>query len=336
MIKQTYRIGINGFGRIGRYFTKLALEQSAINVLVVNDLADICILSYLLKFDSVHGKLNLDFEIINNEIIFENGKKIVFLNEPNPTLIPWELYGVEIVLESTGLFLTKIEAEKHFVGGAKKVIISAPPKDKEIKTIVIGVNNHLITKEDTIISNASCTTNSIAPIIKVLHEICEIEYAFINTIHSYTTDQRLHDAPHKALRRGRTASRSIIPTTTSAAKAITLVFPEFEGKIGGGGIRIPVPNGSLTDLTLVVKNPLTVQKINETIKKASNDHMKGIIEYCEEPIVSIDILENSASCVFDSEMTTVIGNMIKVVTWYDNEAGYSNRLLDLTKVITQL
>jgi len=328
------RIGINGFGRIGRYFTRLIIEQSEINFIVVNDLVEFHILVHLLKYDSIHGKLKINFEVVHNEIHFESGKKILFLNNREPQLIPWKLHDIDLVIESSGLFLTKVQAEKHFVGGAKKVIISAPPKDRNIKTIVLGVNEQLISKDDVILSNASCTTNSIAPILNILQEICEIESAFINTIHSYTTDQSLHDSPHQDLRRGRAAGLSIIPTTTSAATAITLVFPELQGKIAGSGIRVPVPNGSLTELTLVVKDSISVQKINESIKKASNNSMKGIIVYSEESIVSIDILGNSASCVFDSTLTTVIGNTIKVVTWYDNESGYSNRLLELVKIFS--
>ncbi|MCE2743994.1 MAG: type I glyceraldehyde-3-phosphate dehydrogenase [Fluviicola sp.] len=323
------QIGINGFGRIGRYFTRLALDRNDINVTVINDLADVKTLAHLLKYDSVHGKLNHPFTIQDNKIVFENGKEILFIKERNPELIPWKEYGVEIVLESTGLFLSHDDASKHLVGGAKKVIISAPAKTEDVKTVVLGVNDQLLEDSDVIVSNASCTTNSAAPLIKVLLELGEIESAFINTVHSYTSDQRLHDAPHSDFRRARAANLSIVPTTTGAAKAITKIFPELEGKMGGGGMRVPVPDGSLTDLTVVMKNPLTVDQINEAMKKAANSTLKNILAYTDEPLVSIDIVGNPHSCIYDSELTSVIGNMVKIVGWYDNEAGYSNRLIDL-------
>lgn len=327
------QIGINGFGRIGRYFTRLALSQNDINIAVVNDLADIKTLAHLLKYDSIHGKLPLSFSIFDNKIIFENGKEIIFIKEKNPEQIPWGSYNVEIVLESTGLFLTNEEAGKHLKGGAKKVIISAPAKTEDVKTVVLGVNDNLLTEDDVIISNASCTTNSAAPLIKVMLELCEIESAFINTVHSYTSDQRLHDSPHSDLRRARAANLSIVPTTTGAAKAITRIFPELEGKVGGGGMRVPVPDGSLTDLTLVVKKAPSAEEINAAMKKASETYLKGILAYTDEPLVSIDIVGNPNSSIYDSELTTVVGNMIKIVGWYDNEAGYSNRLVELAKRI---
>ena len=326
-------IGVNGFGRIGRYFTRLALLRDDVNVAVVNDLADIKALAHLLKYDSVHSKLNLEFKIIENSIVFENGKEIVFLKEKSPELIQWGKYGVEIVIESTGLFLSKEEASKHLVGGAKKVIISAPGKGDDIKTVVLGVNQNLLDKDDFIISNASCTTNSAAPMLKVLLEMCEVENAYISTVHSYTSDQRLHDAPHSDLRRARAAAVSIVPTSTGAAKALTKIFPKLEGKMGGSAFRVPVPDGSMTDLTLVVKNPPTVEAINLAMKIASEGELKGILRYTEDPIVSIDIVGDSNSCIFDAELTSITGNLIKVVGWYDNEAGYSNRLLDLTIIL---
>ncbi len=328
-LRKMKNIGVNGFGRIGRYFTRLSLTRSDINVSVVNDLADVNALAHLLKYDSVHGKLNLEFRIEGNKIVFENGKQIVFIKEKNPELIPWREHNIDIVLESTGLFLSHEEASKHIKGGAKKVIISAPSKGDDVKTVVLGVNDFLLTKEDAIVSNASCTTNSAAPMLKVLLGLCEVENAYISTVHSYTSDQRLHDSPHSDLRRARAAAVSIIPTSTGAAKALTKIFPELEGKIGGGAFRVPVPDGSMTDLTLVVKNPPTVQQINEAMKKASENDLKGILRYTEDPIVSIDIVGDSSSCIFDAELTSVTGNLIKVIGWYDNEAGYSNRLLDL-------
>lgn len=324
-------IGVNGFGRIGRYFTRLSLESKDINVAVVNDLADIKTLAHLLKYDSIHRGLKLNFEIKGDELIFENGKIIRFIKEKDPSNIPWSSYGVEIVVESTGLFLSREDASKHLIGGAKKVVISAPAKSEDIPTIVLGVNDEIIQTEDPIISNASCTTNNAAPMVMVMRRLCEIESAYITTIHSYTSDQRLHDAPHKDLRRARAAAESIVPTSTGAAKAITKIFPELEGKIGGCGVRVPVPDGSFTDLTMVVKNPPTVEMINKAMKEASETYLKGILAYTEDPIVSVDIIGNPHSCLFDAELTSVINNMIKVVGWYDNEAGYSNRLLDLVK-----
>lgn len=324
-------IGVNGFGRIGRYFTRLSLESNDVNVAVVNDLADIRTLAHLLKYDSIHRGLKLQFEIQGDEIIFENGKRIRFIKEKDPSNIPWSAHGVEIVVESTGLFLTREEASKHLIGGAKKVIISAPANSEDIPTIVLGVNNEILNSNDPIISNASCTTNNAAPMVMVMRQLCEIESAYITTIHSYTSDQRLHDAPHKDLRRARAAAESIVPTSTGAAKAITKIFPELEGKIGGCGVRVPVPDGSFTDLTMVVKNPPSVEMINRAMKEASETYLKGILAYTEDPIVSVDIIGNPNSCLFDSELTSVINNMVKVVGWYDNEAGYSNRLLDLIK-----
>ena len=322
-------IGVNGFGRIGRYFTRLALSSSTVDVAVVNDISDIKTLAHLLKYDSVHRGLNHSFEIHGNQLVFENGKSIVFTQEKDPAQIPWGQYGVEIVLESTGLFLTTETASKHLIGGAKKVVISAPAASDDIKTIVLGVNDDQLIETDVVLSNASCTTNNAAPMVMVMRNLCEIESAYITTIHSYTTDQRLHDAPHKDLRRARAAAQSIVPTSTGAAKAITKIFPDLEGKIGGCGVRVPVPDGSFTDLTMVVKNPPTVEQINAEMKRASETYLKGILAYTEDPIVSVDILGNPASCLFDSELTSVINHMVKVVGWYDNEAGYSNRLMDL-------
>ncbi len=322
-------IGVNGFGRIGRYFTRLSLFRNDISVTVVNDLADVKTLAHLLKYDSVHGKLNLEFTVQGDKIVFENGKEILFLKEKNPSLIPWGKYNIETVLESTGLFLSKEEASKHLEGGAKKVIISAPSKGEDVKTVVLGVNDNLLTSEDVIVSNASCTTNSAAPMLKVLLKLCKIENAYISTVHSYTSDQRLHDAPHSDLRRARAAAVSIIPTSTGAAKALTRIFPELDGKMGGSAFRVPVPDGSMTDLTLIVNNPPSVDEINEAMRLASEGELKGILKYSDEPLVSIDIVGDSNSCIFDSELTSVTGNMIKVIGWYDNEAGYSNRLIDL-------
>jgi glyceraldehyde 3-phosphate dehydrogenase len=301
-------------------------------VAVVNDLASIETLAHLFKYDSVHGGLKENFTISGNALIFDSGKKIVFTQEKDPANIPWSEYGVEYVLESTGLFLTKEKASPHLKGSVKKVILSAPAQD-ETKTIVLGVNDSIIDSSDLIISNASCTTNSAAPLVQVLMQLAEIESAYITTIHSYTTDQRLHDSPHKDLRRARAAALSIVPTSTGAAKALTKIFPELAGKMGGCGMRVPVPDGSLTDLTMIVRNPPSVEQINAAFLEASKTNLKGILSYTEDPIVSIDIVGNTHSVIFDSLLTSVIGNMVKVVGWYDNEAGYSNRLIDLIQKI---
>lgn len=322
------KVGVNGFGRIGRYFTRLSLQNPNLDVVAVNDLADIKTLAHLFKYDSVHGGLKEEFTLEGNKMIFSNGKKIVFTQEKEVSKIPWSDHGVAYVLESTGLFLTHDLAKGHISGSVKKVILSAPAKD-ETKTIVLGVNDDIIDDNDSIISNASCTTNSAAPLVKVMLELCEIESAYITTIHSYTSDQRLHDSPHKDLRRARAAALSIVPTTTGAAKALTKIFPQLEGHMGGCGMRVPVPDGSLTDLTLIVRNPPTVEQINAAFKKASETTLKGILSYTEDPIVSVDIVGDSHSVIFDSELTSVIENMVKIVGWYDNEAGYSNRLIDL-------
>jgi len=325
------KVGINGFGRIGRYFTRMTLEDPNVDVAVINDLADIATLAHLFKYDSVHRRLGHSFEVKGNKIVFGNGKEIVFTNYKDPEEIPWSDLGVEIVLESTGIFRTRELASKHFAGGAKKVVLSAPAKEGDVRTVVLGVNDDLLQDDDDIVSNASCTTNSAAPMVKVMMELCEIESAFITTVHSYTSDQRLHDAPHSDLRRARAAAESIVPTSTGAAKALAKIFPELEGRIGGCGVRVPVPDGSMTDLTLVVKNPPTEDEIKRAMKKAANGSLKGILSYTEDPLVSVDVIGDPHSCIFDSQLTSVIGNMVKIVGWYDNEAGYSNRLLDLIK-----
>lgn len=327
-------VGVNGFGRIGRYFTRLSLANKTIQVAVVNDLADIKTLAHLFKYDSVHRGLNTLFKVEDNTLVFENGKKIIFTQEKDPANIPWGKYGVDTVIESTGIFRTREKASLHLKAGAKKVIISAPAQSSDIKSVVLGVNEHILNGTEEIISNASCTTNSAAPMIAVIKKLCTIESAYITTIHSYTSDQRLHDAPHNDLRRARAAAESIVPTTTGAAKALTKIFPELDNVMGGCGIRVPVPNGSLTDLTITVKGKLpSNEEINALFKTASENEMKNIIQYIEDPIVSADIISNPHSCVFDSLLTSTVGNMIKLVGWYDNEAGYSNRLIELVQKI---
>ena len=326
-------VGVNGFGRIGRCFTRLALMDPTIDVALVNDLADITTLAHLLKYDSVRGGLNLSFTIEGNSLLFSNGKKITFVNEKNPEDIDWTSYNVNYVLESSGLFLSKESAGKHLKPGVKKVILSAPPSDNDIKSIVLGVNEDQLSTEDLLVSNASCTTNNVAPMIKVLMELFPIDVAYISTIHSYTSDQRLHDSPHKDLRRARAAAMSIIPTSTGAAKAITQIFPELKGKITGGSVRVPVSDGSMTELTLITSKKITVEEINLAMKNACEGELIGIMTYTEDPIVSVDVLGNPASCVFDSGLTVVFNNMVKVVGWYDNEMGYSSRLIDLIKIL---
>lgn len=330
------RIAINGFGRIGRNFLREFVRRSnelgQFQVVAINDLADTKTLAHLLKYDSVHGGFNGEISYSGNEISV-NGNAVQTFAESDPSKLPWASLNIDIVIESTGFFRTRKLASKHLEAGAKKVILSAPSSDKDIKTVVLGVNNDVLSKDDVIVSNASCTTNNAAPLIQIIDELCEIETAYITTVHSYTSDQKLHDAPHKDLRRARSAPNSIVPTTTGAAKAITRIFPHLEGKIGGCGIRVPVPNGSMTDITCVVKNSQSVELINEKFKAASKTYLKGILDYTEDPIVSVDIMGNPHSCLFDAELTSVIGNMVKVVGWYDNEIGYSNRLLDLLEKI---
>lgn len=324
-------VGVNGFGRIGRCFTRIALLDPQVEVALVNDLADIQTLAHLLKYDSIHGPFGLEFTIEGNSLVFSNGKKITFINERDPEQINWAAAGVEVVIESTGLFLTREAASKHLKGGAKHVVISAPANDEDIPSVVLGVNDHQIDWTETVISNASCTTNNAAPMVKVLKELFDIQVAYISTVHSYTSDQRLHDAPHKDLRRARAAANSIIPTSTGAAKAITRIFPELKGKITGGSFRVPVSDGSVTEMTLVTNNDITVEQINAAMKAAAAGSLKGIMKYTEDPIVSVDVIGNPHSVVFDAGLTTVFNGLIKVAGWYDNEAGYSNRLVDVVK-----
>lgn len=322
------RVAINGFGRIGRRVFRLIQEREGIQVVAINDLADARTLSHLLKYDSIHGVLKNEITFEDTTIVFDE-QQIPLLNHKQIEDIDWTPYNVDFVIEATGKFKTLEVLENHLKNGAKKVILSVPPLDDSIKTIVLGVNDNILTGAETIISNASCTTNNAAPMLAVIDDLCGIKQAYITTVHSYTTDQSLHDQPHKDLRRARAAGQSIVPTTTGAAKALTKIFPKLSDVIGGCGIRVPVPNGSLTDITLNVINTVSIEDINEAFKKASETHLKGILEYTEDPIVSIDIVGNPHSCIFDSQMTSVIGNMIKIVGWYDNETGYSSRIIDL-------
>jgi len=324
------RLAINGFGRIGRMSLRVFLQKPTIEVVAINDLADAATMAHLFKYDSVHGVFNGSVESEKDALII-NGKRIRLINEKDPAQLPWSDMQVDIVLESTGLFRDKESASLHLQAGAKRVVISAPAKSEDIKTVVLGANDEILESDEKIISNASCTTNSLAPLVKVLDEHCGIESGYITTIHSYTGDQRLHDAPHRDLRRARAAAMSIVPTTTGAAKAITKIFPHLDGKLGGAGIRVPVPDGSLTDFTCVVRDPKSIEEINRLFKKASQDELKGILSYTEDPIVSVDIVGNPHSSIFDAQLTSVIGKMVKVVGWYDNEIGYSNRLADLVE-----
>ena len=322
------RVAITGFGRIGRRVFRLIQERDDIQVVAINDLANAKTLSHLLKYDSIHGVLKNKISSEGNRIVFDK-QSIPLLNHKTIEAIDWTPYNVDVVIEATGKFKTLDALQNHIKNGAKKVILSVPPIDDSIKTIVLGVNDHILTGTETIISNASCTTNNAAPMLGVINDLCGIKQAYITTVHSYTTDQSLHDQPHKDLRRARAAGQSIVPTTTGAAKALTKIFPKLSNVIGGCGIRVPVPNGSLTDITLNVENTVSIDDINEAFKKASEAHLKGILEYTEDPIVSIDIVGNPHSCIFDSQMTSVIGNMIKIVGWYDNETGYSSRIINL-------
>ena len=327
-------IGVNGFGRIGRYLTRLAILDPEVEVALVNDLSDVHTLMHLFKYDSVHGRFDIDFKIEGNVVLFENGKKMSFSQQRDPGLIEWSQFGASTVVECTGLFLTKESASQHFNGGAKKVVLSAPAKDTGIKTVVLGVNDHLLSEDDLIVSNASCTTNNVAPLIKVMLTMAEIEMCYISTIHSYTSDQRLHDSPHKDLRRARAAAHSIIPTSTGAANAIIKIFPELNGKISGGAIRVPVSDGSMTEITLILDKELQMETINKNMAEASNSDLRGVLEINEDPIVSIDIIGASASSIYDSTLSNSYGKMVRVVSWYDNESGYSNRLLELTKKVS--
>lgn len=327
------RVGINGFGRIGRNLCRLILEEPDIEVIAINDLADTKTLSHLLKYDSIHGVLPYQVSF-DKDHVFINDRKIKFSQEKKIANIPWQ--GIDIIVEATGKFKLKDQLKEHLKNGVKKVILSAPSLEDSIKTVVIGVNEDSILATDTIVSNASCTTNNAAPMLQIINDLCGIEQAYITTVHSYTTDQSLHDQPHRDLRRARAAGQSIVPTTTGAAKALTKIFPELEEVIGGCGIRVPVANGSLTDITFNVKKDVTIFDINNTFKKAAQQNRyKNILAYTEDPIVSIDIKGNTHSCVFDSQMTSVIGKMVKIIGWYDNEIGYSSRIIDLLRILSR-
>jgi glyceraldehyde 3-phosphate dehydrogenase len=327
----TIRVGINGFGRIGRNYFRALLEQGAdIEIVAVNDLGDTATTAHLLKYDTILGRLKAEVTHTEDTITVD-GHTIKVLSERNPADIPWGEMGVDIVIESTGIFTKKADAEKHIAGGAKKVLISAPAKDEDI-TIVMGVNQDKYDPANHhVVSNASCTTNCVAPMAKVLDENFGIARGLMTTVHAYTNDQRILDFPHKDLRRARAAAENIIPTTTGAAKATALVLPQLKGKLDGIAMRVPVPTGSATDLVVHLEREVTKDEVNAAFKKAADGELKGIIDYTEDPIVSSDIVSDPASCIFDSSLTMVQeGNSVKILGWYDNEWGYSNRLVDLT------
>jgi len=296
----------------------------------INDIAPISTLSHLLKFDSIHGIYSEDVSFRESNLIV-NSTQIPVYQEGDITQISWKAVKPDIVLECSGKYKTRAFLEHHLKGGAQRVILGVPPVDDQISMVVIGVNDHILKGDEVIISNASCTTNNAAPLIKVIEELAGVKQAYITTVHSYTSDQSLHDQPHRDLRRARAAGQNIVPTTTGAAKALTKIFPDLAQVIGGCGIRVPVPNGSLTDITFNVKKTTSIEAVNAAFKKAAQSHLKGILEYSELPLVSVDILGNKHSCIFDAQMTSVIGKLVKIIGWYDNEIGYSSRLIDLIK-----
>jgi glyceraldehyde 3-phosphate dehydrogenase len=329
----TVKIGINGFGRIGRNYFRAALAKGAdIEIVAVNDLTDNAALAHLLKFDSITGRLDATVELDGDSIVVD-GKPIKVLAERDPANLPWGELGVDIVIESTGFFTKAEDARKHITAGAKKVLISAPATGDDA-TIVLGVNENIYDPASHhIISNASCTTNSLAPLMKVFLDNFGVERGLMTTVHAYTADQNLQDGPHKDPRRARAAAVNIVPTSTGAAKAIGLVIPELAGKLDGYALRVPVPTGSITDVTLETSTPVTVEQINAAYKAAAEGELKGILAYSEDPLVSSDITTDPHSSIYDSGLTKVIGNMVKITSWYDNEWGYSNRLVDLTEYV---
>lgn len=323
------RIAINGFGRIGRLAFRQLVSRPAFQVVAINDLTDVETLAHLLKYDSIHGLFPGEVSVSNGNLVV-NGQEIQISAERNPADLPWGASQVDLVVESTGVFADAEKASAHLTAGAGKVIISAPAKG-DLKTVVLGVNDDILTADDRIVSNASCTTNCLAPMAKVLNDTFGLETGYITTIHAYTADQRLQDAPHKDLRRARAAALSMIPTSTGAAKAVGLVLPELAGKLDGMAVRVPTPTGSVTDLTATLKTEATAEQVNAALKAAAEGPMKGILQYCEDPIVSVDIVGNTHSCIIDAALTKCTGNLVKVFGWYDNEAGYATRVVDLAE-----
>lgn len=321
------KVAINGFGRIGRLTFKALLQKDNVEVVGINDLTDTRTLAHLLKYDSVHGRFPGEISAEDNALIV-NGQRIAITSERDPSNLPWSDSGVETVLESTGIFRDRDGAGKHLKAGAKRVIISAPAKG-DIPTIVLGVNDDTLKGDETIISNASCTTNCLAPMVKVLDDKFGLVKGYITTVHAYTADQSIQDAPHSDLRRARAAAQSIVPTSTGAAKAVGLVLPHLKGKLDGLAMRVPVIDGSVTDLVAILDKEVTAEDVNNAMKEAAGSSLKGILEYTTDPLVSVDIIGNTHSCIFDSDMTSANGTMVKVIGWYDNEAGYSNRTADV-------
>ena len=329
------KLGINGFGRIGRLVFRAAVAAGGVDIVGINDLADASALAHLVKYDSTHGKFDGEVSAEGNDLIV-NGKRIPVSAEKNPADLAWGDLGAQVVLESTGIFRTKDKCELHLQAGASKVLLSVPPKDEVDAIVVLGVNDDALKPEHKIVSNASCTTNSLAPMVKVLHENFGIKKGLMTTIHSYTNDQRILDMIHTDLRRTRSAAVSMIPTTTGAAKAIGKVIPELDGKLDGMAVRVPTFDGSLTDLVCELENNTTAEEINAAFRAAAEGELKGILEYCEDPIVSVDVIGNPASSIIDSLLTIVIGGtMCKTLSWYDNEWGYSNRCVDLIKMMAE-
>ncbi len=328
------KVGINGFGRIGRLVFRSILERKSdlYDVVAVNDLTDAETLAYLFKYDSVHGVYDGDVSVDGSDLIIDGDRLRVF-SERDPAQLPWDNLGVDVVIESTGFFRSRDEAALHLAAGARKVVISAPAKGDVDATIVIGVNDSTLTGDEEIISNASCTTNCLAPMVKVLNDNFGVERGLMTTVHAYTSDQRLQDAPHSDLRRARAAATNIIPTTTGAAKAVGLVLPELAGKLDGFALRVPIPDGSLTDLTVILSRAVTAEEINSAMKDAAGSSLKGIMQYSVDPIVSSDIVHNAHSCIFDAPLTNATGSLVKVVGWYDNEWGYASRTADLIALI---
>ncbi len=326
------KIGINGFGRIGRLVFRRLMKTGGFDVVAINDITDAQTLAYLLKYDSVHGKYGGDVRADGDAIVVD-GKKFKITAEKDPAKLPWKELGVELVVEGTGIFTSRDKLNLHIQAGAKKVLLTAPAKDEIDATVVLGVNDNVLTGKEQFVSNASCTTNCLAPMVKVLHETFGVESGFMTTIHSYTNDQRLLDLPHKDLRRARAAALSIIPTTTGAARTVGKVIPELKGKLDGFSLRVPTPDASITDFVAVLKKPATKDEVNAVLKKAAETSMKGILQYTEDEIVSADIIGNEHSCIVDSKLTMAYGNTVKVFGWYDNEWGFSCRVVDLLKKI---
>jgi len=333
-MEKKIRIGINGFGRIGRLIARMLIHQEEFELVAINDLSDIETLTHLFKYDSAQG-ISEETISCNEKAMVVNGTEIDVYNEPNPSQLPWGAKQVDFVIEATGRFTSLDGASQHIAAGAKKVIISAPAKDP-IKMIVMGVNEDILTSEDKVVSNASCTTNCLAPLVKVLDENFGIEKGYISTVHAYTADQNLHDAPHRDLRRSRAAALSIIPTSTGAAKAVGKVIPSMLGKLDGIALRVPIPVGSLTDFTAILKNATDTETVNSAFQNAANSSLKGYLEYSEAPIVSTDIVGNSHSSILDAPLTSVNGNLVKLVSWYDNEYGYSARTIDLMRYMAEM